>query len=319
MGTWAGLHGKSEAVAEGQSEGKSGGQMKKVSSRKQKPPTADPDDDRIRFTVSGAGGRRLSKQDFIEQIQSMDPKARVKAVEDSDAPEDLKREVRADAVAESNGRRPSAKPRTGSKAAPTTLSSLNEQAGDEDMPVVRRLSTNDDRPKGPENLTLVTSNEEVPFHDVSSSLQRHAPASETAAQRRRRMALSRQDSEDDGTERIPPHTTTNHPPSLQRNPISALGERQQQQQDHHRPTEPQGETAAERRRRLAALGEGDEAGESESSDSEDDGGERRPAKGHTPVAEPSTPVERRGVRFIDSPAVSVGRVQWGEDVGRKRR
>ena len=320
MGTWAGLGGKSEAVSEGQSEAEASGQVKKVSSRKQKPPAVDPDDDRIRFTLSGAGGRRLSKQDFIEEMQSMDPKARVKAVEDSDAPEDLKREIRADAAEEFNGSRPSANPRTGSKAAPTTLSPLNEQSGDEDMPVVRRLSTNDDRPKGPGNLTLITSNEEVPFHDVSSTVQRHAPASETPAQRRRRLALSRQDSEDDGTERIPPHTNTaTHPPPLQRNPISALGERQQQQQDHHRPAEPQGETPAERRRRLAALGEGDEAGESESSDSEDDGGERRPAKGHTPVAEPSTPVERRGIRFVDSPAVSVGRVQWGDDVGRKRR
>lgn len=319
MGTWAGLGGKAEAVSEGQSEPETSGQVKKVSSRKQKAPAADPDDDRIRFTLSGAGGRRMSKQDFIEQIQSMDPKARIKAVEDSDAPEDFKREVRADAAEEFNGSRSSAKPRAGSKLAPTTLSPLNEQDGGDNMPVVRRLSTNDDRPKGPENLTLITSNEEVPFHDVSSSLQRRTPASETAAQRRRRLALSRQDSEDDGTERIPPQKTTAHPPPLHRNPISALGERQQQEQHHHRPAEPQGETPAERRRRLAALGEGDEAGGEESSDSEDDGGERRPAKGHTPLAEPSTPVERRGIRFVDSPAVSVGRVQWGDDVGRKRR
>ena len=313
MGTWAGLGGKDEEGDQGETLGEPSAAEGKAPAKKRKSSIVDPDDDRIRFTVGGSGGRRMSKQDFIQQIQSMDPKARVKAIEESDVPEDVKREVKADAAEQSSQRRPSAKQRAGSKQAPAALSPLDEQEQSNDgMAVVRRASTTQDRPKGPDGLTLITSNEEeIPFHDVSESVQRRAGADETAAQRRRRMALTRADSEDDGTERVPPHTSG--PPSLQRNRMSAIGERQ-------RPQEPQGETAAERRRRLAALGEGDEGEGVDSSDSEDDGGVRRPAKGHTPVAEPNTPVASRpGIRFADSPAVSVGRVQWGDDVGRKRR
>ena len=304
MSTWAGFGGKGDEADQGETLGESSDAGKKEPAKKRKSSIVDPDDDRIRFTVSGSGGRRMSKQDFIQQIQSMDPKARVKAVEDSNVPEEVKQEVRADAAEQTSQRRPSAKTRASSKPAAGALSPLNEQdQAEEDTAVVRRVSTSEDRPEGPDGLTLITSKEEVPFHNVPESVQRRTGGEETAAQRRRRIALSRTDSE--GTERVPP--------PLQRNPMSAIGERQ-------RSEEPQGETAAERRRRLAALGEGDEADEQDSSDSEDDGGERRPAKGHMPVAEPSVPVASRpGIRFADSPAVSVGRVQWGDDVGRKRR
>ncbi|KAK4693053.1 sodium/hydrogen antiporter, partial [Lecanoromycetidae sp. Uapishka_2] len=314
MGTWAGFGGKGESPEEGEASTQEGG---KEPAKKRKQSVIDPDDDRIRFTV-GTGGRRMSKQDFIQQIQKMDPKARVQAVEESDVPEIIKQEVRADATQEAGQSRPTARQRSGSKPTQPTLSPLGEgDQPDDDMPIVRRLSTTDDRPRGNDGLTLITSNNsEIPFHNVPDSVHKASSKSgdggETAAQRRRRLALRRMDSDDDGTERVPPHTSGKAPGGLQRNPMSELGERS---------PEPQGETAAERRRRLAALGEGDPA-ESKDSDSEDDGEERRPPKGHTPVAEPGTPEESPvgvkrapGIRFADSPAVSQGRIQWGEDVG----
>jgi len=297
MGTWAGLGGK-DGAPEPEAAGEGSSQL-----RKRKQSVVDPDDDRIRFTV-GTGGRRMSKQDFIQQIQAMDPKARIRAVEESDVPESVKDEVRADAAQESPEVRLS-KVQHGSKLAPV---SEQDQAG-EDMPIVRKLSSTENRPRGNEGLTLIDSNnQDIPFHNVPESIQRHAGREETAAQRRRRLALSRKDSDDDGTERIPPQTAGPGPGHLSRNPLSTLGFKQ---------AEAQGETAAERRRRLAALGEGDEAADQNSSDSEDDGGERRPKIGHTPVPEPSPVEARRGVRFADSPAVSQGRVQWGDDVGKK--
>ena len=299
-GTWVGIGGKGEekpqdgSVAEVSEQGKKG----------QKQSIMDPDDDRIRFTV-GTGGRRLGKADFIKQIQAMDPKARVRAVEDSDVPEVVKQEVRAVAEEESGATYPSTRPRSNSKrvAGPSTMSPVNKgEQLDEGMLVIRRLSTTDDRPKGTDGLTLIDSkNQDIPFHPVSESVQKYG-GEETAAQRRRRLALlRRRDSDDDGTERVPPHT---HDQS------SIAGA--------SKPQEPQGETAAERRRRLAALGE-DEAERQDSSDSEDDGGERRPATGHTPMPEPSPTETRRppGIRFADSPAVSQGRVQWGDDVGKR--
>ena len=277
MGTWAGLGAKG-AVPESGTEGHPSGQQKK---RKQS--VVDPDDDRIRFTV-GTGGRRMSKQDFIQQIQRMDPKARMQTVEESDVPESVKQEVRDDAAEE-----------------------YDQDQGDEQMPVVHRIDTAEDRPRGNEGLTLTDSNnQDVPFHNVPKSVQKVTGREETAAERRRRIALSRKDSDDDGTERIPPAKTG--PGHLSRNPYSAIGAAQ--------PNSAR-ETAAERRRRLAALGEGDEVAEAESSDSEDDGGERRPRTGHEPVPEPSPVETRRGIRFADSPTVSQGRVQWGDSSGRK--
>ncbi|KAM0805145.1 alkali metal cation/H+ antiporter Nha1 C terminus-domain-containing protein [Usnea florida] len=307
-GTWVGLGGKAEGTAGNESEAEASGQGKK--GRKQS--IVDPDDDRIRFSVS-TGGRRLSKADFIKQIQSMDPKARVEAVEESDVPEVVKQEVRADAAEESGEGRSVAKPRSESKDAMgrPAMSPVHEgDQPDEEMPMVRRFDTVEDRPRGPDGLTLVDSNkQEIPFHPVSDSVQKYG-GEETAAQRRRRLALTRKDSDDDGTERVPPKTSG---PQLKDPVWTTGGSKAQDSQD--------GETAAERRRRLAALGEGDEGEQVDSSDSEDDGGERRPAAGQTPLPEPGVNEERRppGVRFAVSPAGSQGRVQWGEGVGRKGR
>jgi len=48
------------------------------------------DDDRhIRFTIGGAG-RRLTKDDFLREIQSLDPKSRAEIVRGSDAPPEMK-------------------------------------------------------------------------------------------------------------------------------------------------------------------------------------------------------------------------------------
>lgn len=306
-GTWVGIGGRAGEPSQNESTTETRGQGKK----RRKQSIVDPDDDRIRFTV-GTGGRRLSKADFIQQIQAMDPKARVQTVEDSDVPEVVKEEVRADAEDEIGDSRSSARPRSNSKrvAEQRTMSPVQEvDQPDEMMPVVRRLSTADDKPKGPDGLTLVDSKkQEIPFHPVSESVQKYG-GEETAAQRRRRIALARKDSDDDGTERIPPRATGQGPTF--RNPTYSAGSSKTQ--------EPQGETAAERRRRLAALGEGDEEERRDSSDSEDDGGERKPAAGHKPMPEPSATGARRppGIRFADSPAVSQGRIQWGDDVGKK--
>ena len=307
-GTWVGIGGKAGETPQDESAAAAAsGQGKKG----RKGSVVDPDDDRIRFTV-GTGGRRLSKADFIKQIQTMDPKAQVQAVEESDIPEVVKQEVRAGAEEESVKAASSARPRSDSKraAGEPLMSPVHEgDQPDEGMPLVRRFSTTEDRPKGPDGLTLVDSmNRDIPFHPVSESIQKYG-GEETAAQRRRRLALARTDSDDDGTERVPPHKTG--PGPLLRNPMSIAGA--------SKPQEPQGETAAERRRRLAALGEGDEGERQDSSDSEDDGGERKPVTGHVPVPEPSNPEARRlpGIRFADSPAVSQGRVQWGDDVGKK--
>ena len=223
-GTWVGLGGKAGEPARDESTAGTSGQGKK----RRKQSAVDPDDDRIRFTV-GTGGRRLSKADFIQQIQSMDPKARVEAVEESDIPEVVKEEVRAEAEDEAGDNRAPARPRSNSKRAADqgTISPIQEgDQPDEMMPVVRRFSTSEDRPKGPDGLTLINSrNQDIPFHPVSESVQKYG-GEETAAQRRRRIALSRKDSDDDGTERVPPNTTGQGPSF--KNPSYGAGSAQTQ-------------------------------------------------------------------------------------------
>lgn len=62
----------------------------------------DDDDRRIRFTIGGAG-RRLTKDDFLKEIQSLDPKARCEIVEESDAPAAMKAMAKKDASKDSPG------------------------------------------------------------------------------------------------------------------------------------------------------------------------------------------------------------------------
>ena len=60
------------------------------------------DDRRIRFTIGGAG-RRLTKEDFLEEIRNLDPKTRYKVIQESDAPAAMKYLAKKDASTDSAG------------------------------------------------------------------------------------------------------------------------------------------------------------------------------------------------------------------------
>ncbi|KAL8726989.1 MAG: hypothetical protein Q9166_006352 [cf. Caloplaca sp. 2 TL-2023] len=308
MGTWAGIGREDTGPIDGPAgeSGVHGGKQ-----RRKKPPVVDPDDDRIRFTV-GTGGRRMSKQDFIQQIAQLDPRTRVAAVEESNIPEAVKEDVREGAKheerkAEQPTQLPTAARRAGRSRSSQGAIPLNrresEQSPQAKMPEVQEAE-DEDRPQGEAGLTLIDSNDQdIPFHPVADSVNKHSVGKpESAAQRRRRMAASGQkDSKDDGTPRVSPHA--------------------QQKEATSQSTAEAGETQAERRRRLAALGQEGAGPDDDSTDSDDSEGPRQPRKGHVPVAEPGQEgVQRRttGIRFADSPAVSQGKnIQWGEGVGKK--
>lgn len=310
MGTWAGFKGKGEVSAEAGAAADAGGQDRPESSKGRRKSSAVneiEEDDGLRFTVT-AGGRRMSKADFIRQIQDLDPKHRHAAVQDSDAPEAIKEEARQDPPpsserprAQSTSSRPRAQrqgasnPSDPQRSDPSDPSPQPGRTG----PELHYVGQDSERPHGDTGLTLVDSNTgDVPVHSVPDSLTKYSAARgiETAAQRRRRMLAARRDSDDDGTARVPPSSGN---AGASRGADLTVGG---------------AETNAERRRRLAALG-----GEGSESDSDDDGGERRPEKGgHRPVTEPGAEARRApGIRFADSPAASQGRVQWGEGVGKK--
>ena len=295
----------------------------------------DEDDKNIRFI--SAGGRRMSKAEFIEQIQRMDPKSRARIVEDSDASEAVKRRAQLD------GRESHLSTLSESPPRPTgpfrTASSTAH---------VRRIPSHEDRPHGPDGpdgpngLTLVTSNdEEIPFHPISDDLARFtfgAGGRETPAHRRRRLATSE------------PAPTNTDEDTENRQGRSGLPASSSSRQHLTRATSSDGddeqETAAERRRRQEALGmAGEENNESSSSDEEEDLGNGFRAPKLKPPSSPDLervrrlmeeqrgPPERQSrqtIRFAElpdsrresparPPPVAGGRLRWGRNMARERR
>jgi NhaP-type Na+/H+ or K+/H+ antiporter len=217
MGTWMGMshHAEGEAGPSGEGD-----------KEERKAADSDEDDTKIRFRL-GVGGRRMSKAEFIQQIQQMDPKSRAKVVESSNAPEALKSQVRADAAAAAGSSRDMR------KSKPST-------AG------IEHVSSNEDRARGPDGLTLVDSNQEdIPFHPVQDHLAHFSlgqGGNETAAQRRRRQAGSQEEEPPRG--RQGQTHPAERPEVVERQGTSYFS---------------QAETAAEKRRRQAALGSSSQA------------------------------------------------------------
>ncbi|KAJ8064853.1 hypothetical protein OCU04_007162 [Sclerotinia nivalis] len=115
MGTWTGLGGsKASADNPSKTDGTKADPSRQGIARmgtwnfgKAAPNTdnkeiEEDDDRRIRFTIGGAG-RRLTKEDFLKEIQGLDPKARCEIVEESDAPKEMKDLARRDASDKTQG------------------------------------------------------------------------------------------------------------------------------------------------------------------------------------------------------------------------
>jgi sodium/hydrogen antiporter len=306
MGTWVGVGGTSEQqTASGNDATTTAAQDGEVRTNNDGGPTegnskglADIDsDDGLRMTIShadrygltgrlrddgtiNATGRRMSTRDFIKQVQQMDPKAKIQAVNEINASEDLKQEIKRqtqeekEAPAPDGARKraetmPSSRPQIRAAETSPTLRWRPEAARRAETQLPSRKDHGDTRPEPVRTTTGESvasddaSREEVPTYDISDTLARHGRGSTAADSRRQRLAKMSSNEETSETE--------------------------------------QGETAAEKRRRLAALGEQEE--ESSSSD-EDVSAPRRPREQQVPVPEPSSQ--------------SRPRVQWGGESGRER-
>lgn len=241
-------------------------------------------------TVALGSGRRLSTRDFIKQVQQLDPKSKIQAIEESDAPETLKREMR-QATAE-EGRMKLNVPSTpgerlGDHRAGTNadahLRTPRPSAGrrdrsDDGLEPKEDYFTSHTRPQPPRVTSTNTDGtleeesdedfeEEVPTHNVHSSVVRHSQGPTAAALRRRQLATIPSNEGDGGD---------------------------------------QGETAAEKRRRLAALGIGGQGNDS-SSDSE--GEEVAPRSAGAAIPEPEH-------NPLNQPKA---RIQWGGESGREKK
>jgi NhaP-type Na+/H+ or K+/H+ antiporter len=287
-------------------------------SKKKKKKTVEEDDDRLRFTVT-AGGRRMSKMEFITQMSQMDPKARARFVQSSDAPEAVKSAAHEDAKEQKDAERRAA-------ASKANIPPVVGEDGEAEIHKIESpVARAEGRAQGPEGLTLVDSNnEDVPFHSVHEDLAKYSmdvKQGETAAQRRRRLASQETEpapdasaaATDDSDEETPAERrrrlaalagSSSPPPSLNRRQLASDSDRQTPEADAGF----EGETAAERKRRLGALGVGgDETPESDS-EGEEGGDPMETGRGtHTRAREPkkTTPVAARtpGIRFAEQPRI----------------
>lgn len=262
----------------------------------------DEDDDRrIRFTIGGAG-RRLTKDDFLKEIRSLDPKARCEVVEESDAPATMKAMAKKDASMDSPGTRRLLESKhtqaaTGKGEAKSMGAEMAKQRGaslDEESDVDTEDRTREKRRK--KVVGLAKGNSDAPAgKSTTTSMAKTSSRSEpeSAAERKRREKALRgvDDVTDAQRGRSPPRDS---PAQLQETAADrrrrlAMEGGSEGRRVGQRVQSPgtEGESAAERRRREAALGVGTEDQE----DSDDDDTPRVPP----PVA------RSRGIRFAQSP------------------
>ncbi|RDW94782.1 putative Na(+) antiporter 1 [Coleophoma crateriformis] len=205
------------------------------------------DDRRIRFTIGGAG-RRLTKDDFLKEIQSLDPKARSEILESSDAPAAMKDMARKDASNDS----PGSSRLFGAKAVQTAAGPKEAKGVGAEMARRRGADVRadgDDSDKAESSFSSSSSSqtrERKPTTRARSNLTKVDSPShdepETAAERRRRAGA-----------------------------LKGVAERKPAQESRGRS--PVDETPAEKRRREAALGSSGAPDE----DSDDDDTPRVPA------------------------------------------
>lgn len=239
-------------------------------------------EDRQGRPIALASGRRLSTAQLFKELSSLDTKKQLREIDSSDAPDDLKRELRITARAQqegSEGPRGFKETTAAGTPGPTALrppgsrtySGRPRSPGADDYfspnhrPQAQRLDTS-------ESINTIDE-EEIPTHDVQSSLVRHGKGRTAADARRQRLTTITSNDEDEedleGDEEV--------------------------------------ETAAEKRRRLAALGFGG-GDDDDSSDSEENDEPRRPREG----------AQAPGEMEVGAAANRGLRVQWGGERGRER-
>ncbi|KAF1834691.1 Na(+)/H(+) antiporter 2 [Decorospora gaudefroyi] len=265
------------------------------------------EDDLLRFTVT-AGGRRMSKLEFIQQMAQMNPKDRVNFVQNSDAPEAVKDAAHQDAQDDTAEQR-----RRAASMQANVPPVFGEEGEAELHKIESPVADEEGRAQGPEGLTLVDSNnQDVPFHSVGQDLSNFSfdHGGETAAKRQRRLAVDDESDEETPIER--------------KRRLAALG-------SSYPITKPQppvdssfeGETAAERKRRLGALGVGGDEGPESDSEDEETGDPLETGRGtQFRAGEPSqktlfsTP-RAPGIRFADQPRVPTKDERAAEDAKEK--
>ena len=275
MGTW-GFGGKNTGRAEGANNMKD----------------EEDDDRRIRFTIGGAG-RRLTKEDFLKEIQSLDPKARCEIIAESDAPAAMKDMARRDASKDS----PGSSRIFGAKQVQVASGKATAKMVGAEMARSRGASVNVDE-EMPEYGSGSDGSEEERIrrertkHDIDPA-KKDIPSQSQS----KRTTMSRRLSKVDSPSTVVPESETER--KRREQALKGVDDVTPAQRGRVRSAESDAggsgaveESAAEKRRREAAFGLGAGGRELEE-DSDDDDTPRVPR----PVAR----ARARGIRFAQSP------------------
>ncbi|RDA84004.1 hypothetical protein CP532_3148 [Ophiocordyceps camponoti-leonardi (nom. inval.)] len=182
--------------------GRVGTQKKTVARQQQE---AD-DDKKIRFTIGGVG-QRMTKDDFIRQVQNLDARTRKVVIDESTASTAVKKLARQgpppQQAGESSSSRRDAEERSGQRARPPAKVAAAAVASAAAKPTTDSsgLLSVDETPVERRRRLAVLSTQADEADDTG----------ETPAERRRRQAAlgmegaaNGEDSDDEGTERVPP-------------------------------------------------------------------------------------------------------------------
>jgi hypothetical protein len=260
-------------------------------------PAADEDDDRrIRFTIDGAG-RRLNKEDFLKEMQSLDPKARSEVVAGSDASTGMKAMAEKDAREDIPGssRLFAAKVLQAGPEKGTATTVGAKMAKERDANIGEESEEGSSRDREERRKAISDSSKgkrETPRSSPGAgrSSNHDSPSSDvpenTVERKRREKALRGTDDASD-EQRGRPAAQGDYERGRRGNDNNGSGSGNGSTATK-KDREEDVETEAEKRRREAALGVGDG---SQEEDSDDDDTPRVPQ----PVA------RSRGIRFAQSP------------------
>lgn len=261
--------------------------------------------------ITAGSGRRFSTADFLKELRQMDPKAQIKAINESNAPDHLKAEMKrvatedkedslAKALQSAGGRGESklsggtgTGQRPGGRGRSTSDMILSGPSAPTDRPGARRAETESGNPPGFAAPSQSSTLGLEPFQ--RSALARRTTTTPTVKEL--------DEEEEEQAQDIPTHDFGSSLMRFRKDGNTAADDRRQRlsaitsggSREDAAATAAEaddesedGETAPEKRRRLAALGVSVERAESESgSDEEEDGSPRQ------------TPAHRRAAAIAD--------------------
>lgn len=182
--------------------------------KKQPEDDEDGDDQKIRFTIGGVGNR-LTKEEFIKQMQQLDAGTRQTVVNQSNAPQTIKTIAKQDPPPRGKVRSVAVPdPRESpSRSIPSASSSSgpSRRRSQQRTPSPPQAMADEEDPRDDLAETAVERKRRLAVlaaQDGGDDEEEDTRTGETPAERRRRQAalgtVGEDDSEDEGTERVPP-------------------------------------------------------------------------------------------------------------------